>query len=268
MSADSTKATVNTKDQLIWALANADEIIVEGDEELRRYAERIVDGSSPSLDITGGHQTGVAAPDKIEVTGPITIKGVTTGSDILIDVAPAPEPPPPPPSVHRRAERLEATRYREAESMASAPRQSSLRFQKRRSGRTGILIGAIVAFVVIAGSSAWWSLESHAPRSPNILDPGQGVGPGGPRLPAPTFRSRSPTPPQSPGPDLVQLAWVAVALAAIFAVYRVVSKAIDGDRNVELAWKVTQKVSGKLVIKKVPVAQPRPRANRRAGAQS
>jgi hypothetical protein len=37
---------------------------------------------------------------------------------------------------------------------------------------------------------------------------------------------------------------------------RLTNNAIDGDRNAELAWKITEKASGKLAIKKVPDQRP------------
>jgi hypothetical protein len=42
-----------------------------------------------------------------------------------------------------------------------------------------------------------------------------------------------------------------VAIVAIVLVYRVVIKAMQGERDVEISWKITEKVSGKLVITKV-----------------
>ena len=51
---------------------------------------------------------------------------------------------------------------------------------------------------------------------------------------------------------LVQaLAWPAVTIAAITALFLVARQAIAGGRNVEISWKVTEKVSGRVVITKV-----------------
>ena len=55
------------------------------------------------------------------------------------------------------------------------------------------------------------------------------------------------------------LAWPAVAIVAIISLYFVVRQAISGGRNVEISWKVTEKVSGRVVITKVGT-----RANRRS----
>jgi hypothetical protein len=75
--------------------------------------------------------------------------------------------------------------------------------------------------------------------------------------------SASPPPPQGlKSVDFVGLAWAGVAFAAIVAIYKLASKALESDRNVEMAWKVTSKVSGRLVMKKVPVAITRPRRGR------
>jgi hypothetical protein len=65
---------------------------------------------------------------------------------------------------------------------------------------------------------------------------------------------------------LAKLGWIAVALVAIVVVYLIVSKAIDGERNVELAWKITEKVSGKLVIKRVEVGHAIARTTRKKTA--
>lgn len=57
--------------------------------------------------------------------------------------------------------------------------------------------------------------------------------------------------PQAAPPNYVALGWIAVAIVAIVLVYRVVIKAMQGERDVEISWKITEKVSGKLVITKV-----------------
>ena len=57
--------------------------------------------------------------------------------------------------------------------------------------------------------------------------------------------------PDDPGSTIVQLGWIVVALAAIAAVYKLAQLAVASGRNVEISWKVTEKVSGKLVIAKV-----------------
>jgi hypothetical protein len=51
--------------------------------------------------------------------------------------------------------------------------------------------------------------------------------------------------------NYVALAWVVAAIVAMVLLYRVVMKAMQGERDVEISWKVTEKMSGKLVITKV-----------------
>ncbi len=47
------------------------------------------------------------------------------------------------------------------------------------------------------------------------------------------------------------LAWPAVAIIAIIALFLVARQAIAGGRNVEITWKVTEKVTGRVVITRV-----------------
>ncbi len=55
------------------------------------------------------------------------------------------------------------------------------------------------------------------------------------------------------------LAWPAVSIVAIIALFFIARQAITGGRNVEISWKVTEKVTGRVVITKVrtPAAQKR-----------
>jgi hypothetical protein len=52
-------------------------------------------------------------------------------------------------------------------------------------------------------------------------------------------------------PPLLVLAWPLVTIIAIVALFLIARQAIAGDRNVTISWKVTDKVSGRLVITKV-----------------
>jgi hypothetical protein len=45
--------------------------------------------------------------------------------------------------------------------------------------------------------------------------------------------------------------WPAVSIVAILALFLIARQAIAGGRNVEISWKVTEKVSGRVVITKV-----------------
>jgi hypothetical protein len=54
--------------------------------------------------------------------------------------------------------------------------------------------------------------------------------------------------------------WPAVAIVAIVALFLIARQAIAGGRNVEISWKVTEKVSGRVVITKVRTPVRRQRA--------
>ena len=65
-------------------------------------------------------------------------------------------------------------------------------------------------------------------------------------------------PPLAPTPKpselqqiLESLAWPAVVMVAIIALFFIARQAIAGGRNVEISWKVTEKVTGRVVITKV-----------------
>ena len=46
------------------------------------------------------------------------------------------------------------------------------------------------------------------------------------------------------------MVWPVVTLVSIIALFLIAWKAIAGGRNVEITWKVTEKVQGKVVITK------------------
>jgi hypothetical protein len=57
---------------------------------------------------------------------------------------------------------------------------------------------------------------------------------------------------------LKALAWPVVSIVAVIALFLIARQAIAGGRNVEISWKVTEKVTGRVVITKV-----RTQANKR-----
>jgi hypothetical protein len=68
--------------------------------------------------------------------------------------------------------------------------------------------------------------------------------------------SASPTPTSTVSPSnipsiLQTLAWPAVTIIAIIFLCFIATRAIAGGRNVEISWKVTEKVTGRIVITKV-----------------
>jgi hypothetical protein len=56
------------------------------------------------------------------------------------------------------------------------------------------------------------------------------------------------------------LMWPAVSIVAILALFLIARQAIAGGRNVEISWKVSEKVSGRVVITKVRTPARRQRA--------
>jgi len=159
---------VRDRDQLAWALANTAEFVVEGNRELRAYAEHLLDGP---------------------------------GEARVMPHAPLP----------------------------AAPRAGRARWR---------LIAAIfLAVLMLAGLALVLLQHRGSPLPPPHVA-------AGPVAPGWSFDG------------VVQIGWVVVALVAVIAIYRLIGKAIDGDRNVELAWKITEKASGRLVIKKVPIRSP------------
>ncbi|HYP63576.1 MAG TPA: hypothetical protein VEQ16_06795 [Acidocella sp.] len=54
-----------------------------------------------------------------------------------------------------------------------------------------------------------------------------------------------------PANDLQALAWPAVAIAAIIALFLIAILAIMNGRNVEISWQVTEKMAGRVIITKV-----------------
>jgi hypothetical protein len=60
-----------------------------------------------------------------------------------------------------------------------------------------------------------------------------------------------PTPRNDFWANLPSLIWPPVAIVAIVALFLIARQAISTGRNVEISWKVTEKVSGRVVITKV-----------------
>jgi hypothetical protein len=130
----------------------------------------------------------------------------------------------------------------------SVPR--SLQFRSRRW-----VIVAIV-FALLAWGSSVLLLQSPPPvlQSPPPAPPISRPSAPLPQPPGPPI-SRPPAPlPRGPwlAPiPYVALGWIAVAIIAMLLVYQIIMRAMQGERNVEISWKVTEKISGRIVITKV-----------------
>ena len=226
---------VTTKEALDSALVSADQVVVEGDDQLLSYAaakashdpelarvDIVIAGRSISVgrDAVGSIATGGNAVGNIVISGDRNT-GPPIGEAGNGEL-PSPSPPPAP--------------------MASAPR--------RRSG-FGVLVGLAIAFalmaVVTVGYLALPASEkaAHVPtsgsQSPAIAGTQGNV-------------NISPIPAEPAAPSnlngvpqiLAPLAWPAVAIAAIVALFFIARQAIAGGRNVEISWKVTEKVTGRV----------------------
>ncbi|HTZ70608.1 MAG TPA: hypothetical protein VMB71_08160 [Acetobacteraceae bacterium] len=99
-------------------------------------------------------------------------------------------------------------------------------------------VAGAAALIVAAGAAL---LLEHFARLP-----AGGIAPAAPPLPheAPAF------PRFAPG-SLTTLAWPGVAVVLIVAVYFITRQAITSGRDVQIAWQLTEKVGGRVVITKV-----------------
>jgi hypothetical protein len=88
------------------------------------------------------------------------------------------------------------------------------------------------AAALAVGATAALLLE-HFARAPTAMQP------------------RLHTAPAATGTNLADLAWPAVAVVLIAALYLILRQAISSGRDVQIAWQVTEKVGGRVVITKV-----------------
>jgi hypothetical protein len=86
------------------------------------------------------------------------------------------------------------------------------------------------AAALAVGAAAALLLE-HFARAPSELAPGSGAG--------------------AHEANLGDLAWAGVAVVLIAALYLIVRQALASGRDVDIAWQVTEKVGGRVVITKV-----------------
>jgi hypothetical protein len=171
-----------TKEEVDAALAAADQITVEGDDELLTYAVNKAAGDSENR---------------------ITL-------DLEADGPPAAE--------------------QEVERVVIAARARPVPPLPKRRSPLPYLFGVVAALLVI-GVAAVVSVRPH----PEYLG-------------------------EPPPTDFSGLAWPAVAIVAIVALFLIARQAISSGSNVTIQWKVTEKVSGKVVITKVRERAPRQRA--------
>ncbi|HVY15644.1 MAG TPA: hypothetical protein VHB27_10460 [Rhodopila sp.] len=236
-------ARVTTKEELDAALASADRVVVEGDDALLSYAATKA-AKDPAL-------------DHIDIkTGRTEIGSISVGPGSQ-DTPPAGTPPPSP-----------------AFAARSAGRPVAATLSPARSGHLRMLLSLVVVFGVLAVGGLWYlerakheqrATEQEAPlvlerpATPTARPPEQSGIPLPAPQPVPAAPAREKPRPTEPSLSLLSLAWPVVAIIAIVALFLIARQAIAGGRNVEIAWKVTEKVSGRLVITKV---QTRTRASK------
>ena len=231
---------VTSKEELDSALASADQVIVEGDDQLLSYAAAKASHepqlSSVVIEI-GRHSISVGA----NVAG----SAVVTGDNNKISntwAEYAKKKPPPLPSPF--------------------PSRSTAWWSARKSSGFRLLLGLFIAFALLAPLSLWYFASPAVLINANsaISTPGSTPGPQSPAVTGTQGDitiSRPPNPPStlpnsSSTPQVLQsLAWPAVAIVAIVALFFIARQAIAGGRNVEISWKVTEKVTGRVVITKV-----------------
>jgi hypothetical protein len=228
---------VTTEQELDSALASADQVIVEGDDRLLSYA---------ATKASGDPENHVA----VEVGGRTISVGGVGGAGDRTTVPARSYPAPPSPVIAPTVL---------AEASASAPRGGSPR-------RMTVMF-VVLLFALFAGLGGYfvlgtrWSVPS-SPETAVVPQPSPAPPPadssvvsGGLAAPAPPLAGPSPSNTASPSTNvslvLQTLSWPAVAIIAIAALFFIARQAIKGGRDVEISWKVTEKLAGRVVITKV-----------------
>ena len=220
---------VTTKEEFDAALATADQITVEGDDKLLSYAVNRASGDPENR---------VAielAPIRTETFGsgplPPPAAGAGVGPDETDEVLDRAE--------HILAEHIRREHVRAEHVPAEEEPMAYVRAPARRMGGAPIAVaGVAVIFAIGAGAWVWFHI---APRTGQRTIPTA--------LPAENFWAHVPS-----------LLWPLVAIVAIVALFLIARQAISSGSNVTIQWKVTEKVSGRVVITKVRERTPKQRA--------
>lgn len=220
--------------ELDSALLSADQVIVEGDDRLLSYA--VAKASTDS-------------ENQIAIELPLRSFSVDQYSANVITDSPSAHIGP-------RGD-LEELRLADVDGVRAV--RSFFPFPRSRTIR--ILLFVIPLLVLLVVFASYWSIPqvhqiTSGSSSPSVItnhgvitDPGTGA----------DVKVTSP-----PSTDvyyaLHALAWPAVSIVAIVALFLIARQAIAGGRNVEISWKVTEKVSGRVVITKVTTRATKQRA--------
>jgi hypothetical protein len=127
------------------------------------------------------------------------------------------------------------------------------------------LAAAVVLIVALAGAGYYFLIprpEAAAPihHQHHTAAPAAGGAAGSTELPS-IAPDDQPVLAGAEGPsEWAPLMWPAVSIVAILALFLIARQAIAGGRNVEISWKVSEKVSGRVVITKVRTPGRRQRA--------
>jgi hypothetical protein len=201
-----------TKEEVDAALDTADQITVEGDDELLAYAVNKA-SSDPE--------------NRIRIT-----PGLLALSPQRVDFARESQKP--------LEEVLKIVRVLSGLSPEKAAEPARLVETHKAVRRTVVIAAtAFVALLVIGVAIGWFLSWAPAPPPP-------------PSAEAPR--------PNEIWTNLPSLLWPLVAIVAIVALFLIAWKAISSGSNVTIQWKVTEKVSGRVVITKVRERAPRQRA--------
>ena len=134
----------------------------------------------------------------------------------------------------------------------------------RRRQWLSLLAAILVLVVALAGAGIYFFEpfpNAAAPPPPHYHHAAPhpaGGGAGSAELPS-TAPDLQPAETESPS-EWMPLMWPVVSIVAILALFLIARQAIAGGRNVEISWKVTEKVSGRVVITKVRTPGRRQRA--------
>jgi hypothetical protein len=211
---------VTNEQELDAALASADQLIVEGDDRLLSYAVAKASGDPESR-------------VSIELQASPKPAGL---SQLPEDVVRLGETPPRGPIA------------------TSAPSPAAWGADRR------IVLAVMLLIAVLFGLGGWLVLvETTGPPATvtassdvmgRIAEPQPGIHV--PSRPQPQEQPEQRAGAPSNAASIAQaLAWPAVAIIAIIALFLVARQAIAGGRNVEITWKVTEKVTGRVVITRV-----------------
>jgi len=248
---------VTSRQELDSALGSADQLIVEGDEGLLSYA--VAKASSDpqnriAIELEGKPEDPFFA-DTVRTDHRLSPRIVRPEADRwassppAYSPAPAPTPAPLPPAPSAAPPR----------AGPSVPADEGVFARRAKSRRWLIVVICAVLVLLLAGAVGWYL----APGTATHPAPATAPSPAVPAHPAPAESPSAPEAPPSPPIDITAilqtLAWPLVSIVAILALFFVARQAIMGGRNVEISWKVTEKVTGRVVITKVRAPSARTR---------